>query len=138
MNGRMSMACVAAAIVSLAGCSTYKPGGSGFSDDTFTYYSLSHQPVTVAIVDTRTGQTVWTYEVPVGRQLTISFQDDYAPENTLTPARLTWQEMKQGETGGTLENSMLVPNRYCRRIDPTYRPQPEMPKAASASAEPAK
>ena len=136
MNGRMALACAAAA-VAMAGCSIYKPGGSGFSDDTFTYYSLAHMPVTVTLVDSRTGQTLWTYEVPVGRQLTLRFEEAYAPENKLTPALLRWQELKQGTSFGTLESTMLVPDKYSRRLEPVYRSQPEMPQGVSASAEPA-
>jgi len=137
MKVRTAMACAAAvAILAVQGC--YKPGGSGFSLDTFTYYGTPHQPVTVTIIDTRTGETAWSYEVPVGRQLTLKFLDDYAPENTLTPTKLTWQEFELGTTSGTLESSILVPDRYARRVDVTYRPQPEMPTTTSANAESSK
>ena len=137
MNGRTALACVAA-MIGLTGCSIYKPGGTGWSDDTFTYFGLPHQPVTVTLIDTRTGQTLWTYEVPVGRQLTLRFDEDYAPDNKMTPALLSWQEMKQGTRYGALENTMLVPDKYSRRLDPTYRDEPEFPQGTSASADPAK
>ncbi len=133
MSVRTVTAACAAAVLGLAGC--YKPGGPGYSDDTFTYYGLPHQPVTVTILDTRTGETVWSYEVAVGRQLTMSFIDDYAPENVMTPTKLTWQEFERGTRSGTLDNSILVPDRYSRRVDVSYRPQPEMPRGASAGVD---
>lgn len=134
MNKATVFVCGVAASA-LAACG-YAPGGSGVSNDTYTYYSLPNQPVTVTLVDTRTGKPCWSYEVPVGRQLTFSFTDDFAPENTRTPTKLTWQEFKRGTKEGSLENSMLVPDRYSRRIDVEYRKHPEMPQAAvSESAE---
>jgi len=133
MNVRTAVVC-AAAITALSGCG-YRPGGPGYSDDTFTYISQPHNPVTVTLVDTRTEKPVWTYEVPAGRQLTIRFLDDYAPDNTMSPTKFTWQEMERGTHYGTLENSMLVPDRTARRLDVEYRTQPELPQGVSASAD---
>jgi len=133
MSVRTAMACAATAVLGLQGC--YVPGGSGFSRDTFTYYGIPDQPPTVTILDTRTGETVWTYEVPVGRQLTMRFVDDYASDNVMKPTKLEWQDMELGTRSGTLENSIFVPDRYSRRVDVTYRPAPEMPKGASADVD---
>lgn len=123
-------ACVAFGLIS-TGCSTYAPGGSGFSDDAYTYQSTAHVPQSVTLTDTRTGQTLWTYEIPVGRQLTVRFMRDSEPENVLTPDTMYWEEMDLGTHYGYLDNSMLVPNRGGRRLDPATRPAPEMPTAAA-------
>src|SRR5262245_40626309 len=80
MTGKFSVGLAAFALLGAAGCAN-KPGGPGYSDDTFTYYSLPHEPVTLSLMDTRTGQTVWTHEVPVGRELTVSFLEGTAPDN---------------------------------------------------------
>lgn len=132
----LSGVCAASGVVALAatGCSTYVPGGSGFSDDAYTYPSTPQTPQTVTLTDTRTGQTLWTYEIPVGRQLTVRFMRDSEPENVLTPDTMYWEEMDAGTHYGYLDNSMLVPNRDGRRLDPMVRPAPEMPTAAAPGA----
>ncbi len=115
-----------------SGCSTYSPGGSGFSDDAFTFQSTEQVPQSVTLVDTRTGQTLWTYEVPVGRQVTVRFERDINPDNTLTPDEMYWEEMEIGTHHGYLDNSMLVPSKSGRRLDVAVRPAPEMPATATA------
>lgn len=122
-----------AAALSGAGCSTYVPGGSGFSDDAFTYASTEHVPQSVALIDTRTGQTIWTYEIPVGRQLTVRFEKNINPDNVLTPDEMYWEEMDAGTHHGYLDNSILVPGHNARRIDVITRPAPEIPTAAATT-----
>lgn len=112
-----------------SGCSMYSPGGSGSSDDTYTYHSVPHQPTTVAVVDTRTSQTIWTYEIPVNKQLTITFyEDQYRGDDQ--SARLHWREYEIGTTQGRLTSQIAVPDRGNRRIDVFVRPHPEYPRAS--------
>lgn len=118
----------------LSGCATYSPGGSGFADDTHTYYSVPHEPKTVTLVDTRTGQTLWTYEIPVNRQLTVRFYDDQSPDTPATPAKFYWREFEIGTTQGNLDNEMLVPDFRNRRLDWFIRPAPEFPHTPAKAA----
>lgn len=111
----------------LSGCSTYSPGGSGFADDTYTYYSVPMEPKTITLVDTRTGQTLWTYEIPVNRQLTVRFYEDQSPDTPATPAKLYWREFDIGASFGRLDNEMAVPDYRNRRVDWFIRPATEFP-----------
>src|SRR5688572_3134245 len=98
-----------------SGCTTYVPGGSGHADDTYTYYSTAHQPQTVALVYTRTAGTLWTYEIPVNRQLTIAFyEDEY--QNTDQPAQMQWREFPIGTKQGRLTSQMAVTDKGNRRV----------------------
>lgn len=109
----------------LPGCSTYQPGCSGFADDAHTYYSLPLEPKTVTLVDTRTGQTLWTYEIPANRQLTLRFYEDQSPDTPGTPAKLYWQEFDIGTKQGNLDNEIPAPDFRNRRLDWYIRPAPE-------------
>lgn len=111
----------------LGSCATYTPGGSGFSNDAYTYYSTPHQPMNITLVDTRTGERFWSYEIPAGRQLVVRFYEDQYRENSNTPAAMRWQEMPLGQKYGTLSNVMAVPDAGSRRVDMDVRPGPEMP-----------
>jgi hypothetical protein len=117
-----------AGLACLSGCTTLKPGGSEWSDDAFTWYSTPHQPTTVTLQDTRTGQALWTYEVPVGRQLSIQFFEAADPNNMNTPDEMRWQELPIGTVFATLENVLPVPNKEGRRVDWIIRSHPEFPK----------
>lgn len=114
-------------VSALSGCATYAPGGSGFSNDTYTYYSTPHEPKNILIVDTRTGERFWMYEIPAGRQLVVRFYEDQYRDNAYTPAAMRWEEMPIGQKYGTLSNVMAVPDAGSRRIDMDVRPGPEMP-----------
>lgn len=114
------------------GCSS-GPGGSGFSDDSYTYWSTPHEPKTVSLVDTRTGKTLWTYEIPVNHQLKLSFSEDQAVDNIDTPAQMSWREGPIKGSGSETSNSMLVPDYRCRRIELFVRPAPEYPKPSSTT-----
>ncbi|MDX2116710.1 MAG: hypothetical protein SFY96_00845 [Planctomycetota bacterium] len=118
------------AVLTLAGCNTYKPGGALQSHDTFTYYSEAHLPVTITVVDSRTQEAIFVNEVPVGKQLVIRFYDKMFPENQVRPAGMRWEVMPLGERGGELDSVMAVPGRDARRVDVTYRKAPEYPPAA--------
>lgn len=133
MRSRRTAAVVvlAAAVGLGGGCNIYRPGGTGYSVDTHTYISESHLPVNVTLVDTRTGESLWTYEVPVGRQLTLRFYDRSATsKDAVLPDLMRWEEMAPKTTSGQLRNTMNVPPSSARRLDVTYRPEPEMPAQA--------
>jgi hypothetical protein len=119
---------------SLAGC--YSPGGSGFSTDTHTYVSTSWQPTTVALRDTRTGQDIWSVDIPVGKQLVVHFRKNEAMKNTPTPEIMEWEIMDAGEMFGELDNSIPVPGGTDKRLDPKLRPAPELPPGMTGSGAP--
>lgn len=116
----------------LAGC--YSPGGNGFSTDTHTYVSTSWLPVTPTLKDNRTGQALWSADVPVGKQLVIKFREGDGIKGSDTPDLMEWQIMDAGETTGGLKNSMPCPISLYRLLEPQYRPAPELPTELGGAA----
>src|SRR5947207_5919826 len=100
--GAAALACVVA-----AGC--YSEGGSGLSLDEHTYYSTSWQPKTVYLKDTRTGEVIWSVDVPVGKQLTVKMEKGMGTKDGMTPDLMVWDIFDQGKTAGVLNNSVPVP-----------------------------
>lgn len=101
-------------------------GGPGYSADRFTYISNEWRPWTVSLIDTRTGETIWTVDVPVGQQLAVGFRPGTGP-NEIRPDLMEWGLMPAGRRGGSLPNVVPVPDRFSRRLETTLRPAPEMP-----------
>lgn len=132
---RMVLAAIAAAgSLATSGCIGYKPGGNMASDDLFTYWSTPHMPQTVTLIDTRTGEKMWTYEIPVGQQLVMRFYGDTTPGANLTDT-MRWEVMDVGDKFGSLDNILPVPGRFARRVDVEVRPTPEQaPETTSATA----
>ncbi len=126
------------------GTGPYRPGGAGYSDDTFTYVSESWTPTNVSLVDTRTGQTLWSVEIPVGQQCVVRFYRGTEPDNEVYPDTMRWQLMPAGKESGELYNVAAVPPMSARRVDVSLRQGPEMPRRpepapiAGASARPAR
>ena len=111
-------------VLALGGCG-YKPGGKSISLDEFTYISEPYQPITLQLVDTRTGEIFWEYEVPVGKQLTLRFFENREPDNPYTPDLMRWELFDTPQGFGSLRNTMLVPPASARRIDYHLRETPE-------------
>ncbi len=129
------LATLAAAAVSvgltatLAGCfaGPYRPAGSQYSIDQFTYISYPHSPKTVELVDTRTGEIVWAVDVPVGQQLTFRFYENREKDNPITPAMMRWDMYEANTRFGRKNNTLLVPPAEARRIEMHVRPGVEYP-----------
>lgn len=121
MNRTLS-AVLLASCLALTGCA-YSPGGSGVTNGVFTYVSTAHMPQTVAIVDTRSGEQLLVVEIPVGKQLVLSFygSDDEAEGK----GTLRWGVMPAGRSYGGLSETMEVPPASARRIDVSLRHSPE-------------
>ncbi len=117
----------------LAGCTTYQPGGDGVSKDAQTYWSTSHEPKTMQLKDTRTGEVLWTYEIPPDRELVVRFYAGRNADNPEMPDEMRWEEWEIGRRFGSLEQKMPVPSERYRRLDQYVRKaEPTPAKAASA------
>lgn len=129
-NGRShrgaSPAWLAIAVFCGVGTGCHSPGGSGYSADRYTYVSTEWQPYTISLVDTTTGETVWTVDVPVGKQLFMSFRKGSGP-NSYRPDMMDWEIEIAGRMFGTPNNQIPVPGRATRRVDVELRPVPERP-----------
>lgn len=106
-----------------------------YSADRFTYVSTSWEPKTVSLVDTRTGQTIWSVDVPVGQQLVVGFSRGTGP-NEFNSDEIVWGLMPAGKKGGTRDNRMPCPPSSVRRIDMAFRPAPELPGDMATGAPP--
>ncbi|MBX3359637.1 MAG: hypothetical protein KF745_14555 [Phycisphaeraceae bacterium] len=122
----LTLALLTCAAAVSGGC--YWPGGPGYSADRFTYESTSFQPQTVSVIDTRTDQTIWTVDIPVGKELVVWFRADLGTKDSSTPDRMDWAVFPAGQTSGSLPNNLPVPPASSRRIDTFVRPVPELPE----------
>ena len=113
------------AVAALAGC--FRPQGSIFSHtgEAATYYSTDDLPTTVTLVDTRTDEPFFSLEIPVGKQLTLDFDEGGGDDSVETPDLMRYQVFPLGTRMGRLTNALTVPDRYGRRIDVSYRAGPE-------------
>lgn len=107
------------------------PGGTGASIDKFVYTSTSELPQTVTLFDTRTGQAIWSKDVPVGHQLVVRFYEA-TNQDPVNPDRMAWQVMETTRWGGSISNSFMVPPSNARRLETSFRAPGEMAPVASA------
>lgn len=117
-----------AVLVFASGC--YRPGGAlmPYTGAPQTYYSTETRPKTVRIVDVRTNDVVFSMDIPVGKQLTMDFEDGAGDDPVYTPDTLRYEVFDLGTKTGKLRSQMSVPNANCRRVDITLRPAPEYAK----------
>lgn len=125
----------AAAFLGCEGVPGNFPGGTHASIDKFVYQSTSELPQTVTIVDTRSGQAIWSKDIPVGRQLVIRFYAEKSDDPT-NPDRMDWQLMQMRQGGADLSNHVFVPPANARRIETAFRARGEMPPVATAEVQP--
>jgi hypothetical protein len=126
MSIRRSLALLllAAPAALFSGCNS--PGGQGFSSDRFVYQSNEWQPWTVSLIDTRTGESLWSVDVPVGKQLVMGFRKGVGP-NEFKPDMMYWGISENGRNISRQSNQFPVPGAHARRIEPVLRPTPELP-----------
>lgn len=116
------------ALATLAGCQGGTEGGWLGSYDNFTYISTSWQPKTISLYDTRTGENLWSVDVPVGKQLNVGFRKGTGP-NENKPDELVWEIKMAGRVFGSRDNRVPCPPATARRLEMTLRAAPEMPNA---------
>ena len=108
-----------ATIAALGGCAWpgYRPGGKQASADEYTFESTGGTPKTVKLLDWTTNTTIWTLEVPVGKELVVRFYDDHDPKNATRPALMRWELFENGHEFGELHNAIPAPDAGHRRMD---------------------
>lgn len=124
-------------LVGLAACEGvpgHYPGGNIASIDKYVYPSTTDLPQTVTVIDTRSGQAIWSKDIPVGQQLVMRFYAEKGDDPT-NPDRLDWQLMPIG-AGGQMNNRFFVPPASSRRIDTAFRASGELPPVAGADQPP--
>jgi len=101
--------------------------GCKASLDSHTYESTPLLPMTVTIVDTTTGESLWAMDVPVNQRLRVRFYDDRRPDGATgnRTAMMRWELTNLDKSTGKLRNEIAVPPANSRRIDMTLRESPE-------------
>ena len=122
--GRGGVTVGALALTVLVGCQ----GG-----ERKAYRSDAWSPKTITLLDTRTGESVVTLDVPVGKQLNMWFVKSRTTAeregtNTLRYAFRPW-----GDKSTIPGTTFTVPPPSALRLDMTERAKPEMPPAAGGS-----
>ena len=99
MRRSMKLLAIRAATSALLGCRC--EGGIGYSGDSYTYVSRTWEPKTISVIDTRTGETIWTLELPVGKQLNLKFVTGTGP-NEYYPDEIQWKVVDAGRVSDQL------------------------------------
>jgi hypothetical protein len=100
-------------------------GGNLASYDKHVYVSRTWEPKTVMLKDNRTGEVLFSWEIPVGKQLVVQFSDE---RNTEEPATMRW-EIMDARSHKRPRNEAVVPSRSARLLEWTVRDVPEYPPA---------
>lgn len=121
---------VVAGSLSLGGCGL--PFVDDRGDDNFRYDSTPFLPATVTLVDTRTEEEVWTFDVPVGNCVILHFSGNGSADDPYGDAEMEWVVKGTARYDGEARGSLQVPTRGARRIDVTYRDSVERAFAGQA------
>lgn len=108
-------ACLTGLAMAWGGCNQYAPGG-GIARDIHPFTSYPHDLKTISLIDTRTQETLWTMDVPIGKKIVVRFKDDADTGNDNFPAEMTWKLMPADQRTGLLDNSMPVPPKGARLL----------------------
>lgn len=110
-------------------------GGCYRSQDRYTYDSRTWSPKTVVLVDNRTEEEIWRYDVPVGVELRIKFfRGD--EDNLRFPDEMRWEAKSTIGTSFDEKGEIPVPPEEVRRVDWYLRSAPEYPRPDAPAAEP--
>lgn len=110
----------------------------GGCEEKYVYRSGPHIPQTVTLVNTTTGERIWSYDVPVGQELTMHFVHGPDRATELGYDEMTWTVGPAGQsTTPPVKSRMKVPPPGSRRVDVTVRPGPELPNGELAQPAPA-
>ncbi|MEO0512503.1 MAG: hypothetical protein AAF108_06350 [Planctomycetota bacterium] len=120
----------------LTGCSLKLPYFDDAADDQHRYTSTPWLPQTVTIVDTRTGEEVWTRDVPVGRCLILHFAGKGTPEKPYDGSTMHYVLKNVRGLGTEEKGRVTVPTLEVRRVDVSYRDTPEDPPGTQPQDDP--
>ncbi len=128
---RAALIPLAAAAMLLPNVGCYYEGGPGYSADRHAYVSRTWSPKTITLTDVRSGEAVWSVDVPVDRKLVVSFRPGANKDNDIdNPDLMIWDLIDPDTDFGTLDNQIPVPPNHARILDMTLRPVPEYASAA--------
>ncbi len=95
------------------------------SPERVSYRSETWSPKTITVLDTRTGESVVTIDVPVGKQANLWFKKDRNRAESDGSDELTYAIRPWGDNVTIPGTTLTVPPPSARRIDMTLRKVPE-------------
>ena len=122
----------------LTGCNApgypgYYAGGNMASNGRFVYESTRDMPTSVDLRDQRSREIIWSFDIPVGQQLVIDFDEGDGGETERPGADIMrWGAMPLGTTYKGLTSSIQVPTADDRILEPRIRSTPDVPEQASS------
>ena len=93
----------------------------------YTYASHPDWPQTVTLKDTRTGEVLWTAEIPVGQKLNVVFSKRADTAEADGSDEMRWAIVPVDESSTKYTNTLTVPPPSGRRLDVEIRKPGEMP-----------
>ncbi len=103
----------------LGGCAADQ-AGLGVSRDRVDFKSTPHALYNVTIVDTNTGEDVWTIEVPLGQRLVGQFANNTKALDTGEDT-FSWSLVPASTSSRSYRNKVAVPPMTSRRVSVTMR-----------------
>ncbi|MFA6046730.1 MAG: hypothetical protein WC718_17230 [Phycisphaerales bacterium] len=107
----------------------------GCSHERYSYASTAHVPLSIAMKNTTTGETVWSYDVPVGQQLNLTFQRDADLADAQGYDDMVWTVCDLGKVDKGRTNTLRVPPPSERRLEMSVRSTNEPRLAAPVESE---
>lgn len=93
----------------------------------YHYKSTVHEPATVTLENHWTGEKLWSYEVPAGRQLNVKFMRGARSAERDGYDEMSWSVAGWGDDEGGRPSLMRVPPPSQRRLRMDLRQGPESP-----------
>ena len=127
---------VASVAIAFGGCRSAQSASGGYPGSPHSWESDLTRPMTLALVDTRTSETIWVYEIPAGMRLVTTFSAGDEPiADAMRPDTLAYDVFNSGQRAGKLSNRLPVPPAEARRWEVFIRPMPELPPLPASALE---
>ena len=110
-----------AATTAMTACHSPSGGFMSHTGGSHTYVSTERMQKTITVIDTRSGEPVFSIDIPVGKQLTMDFDEGMGDDPVNTPDLLRYEIWDAGTRFGRLRNSITVPNASSRIIEVQVR-----------------
>lgn len=108
---------IAAAGVLVSGCTT--------ANERHSYISTARTAVAVTLVNTATGEKVWSCDVPSGQRLDIRFAQTGKRAEEAGKDEMSWTLSGQGVQAAGRRSTIMVPPPSQRRFDMTQEEIPD-------------
>lgn len=109
----LSLLLVAGALAATAACSANFPYGMSLNRHNFV--STHHIPLRLELVDTVNGETVWTLNVPAGKQAVVEFENpdtwDASQRGAKPANEVRWEILETDAKIAKLENTKDLSGR---------------------------